>query len=133
MGFSYSKPRPIPWHLLKSNKNSKRIQTGDYTHGLGYTIFAADEAGILKGSVAGYGWRPKDGCNTIQIKDTKSVKIFGALRQTKFTCDLDTLGSDSFIDFLKKMSKFTAGSSLSRGAVNSAEGSCISALSACNT
>ena len=111
MGFSYSKPRPIPCQSasLEEQQKFKKDTNEEITrlHGLGYTIFAADEAGILKGSVAGYGWRPKDGCNTIQIKfDTKSVKIFGALTADKIYMQIyDTLGSDSFIDFLKKMFK----------------------------
>ena len=63
--------------------------------------------GILKGSAAGCVWRPKDGSNTIQIEfDTKSVKIFGALTADKIYMQIyDTPGSDSFIDFLKKMFK----------------------------
>ena len=100
MGFSYSKPRPIPCPAsLEEQQKFKKDTNEEITrlHGLGYTIFAADEAGILK-SVAGYGWRPKDGCNTIQIKfDTKSVKIFGALTADKIYMQIyDTLGSDSF-------------------------------------
>ena len=49
----------------------------------------------------------KNGCNTIQIKfDTKSVKTFGALTADKIYMQIyDTLGSDAFIDFLKKMFK----------------------------
>ena len=80
------------------------IQTITRLYRLGYAIVVADEAGILKGSAAGYGWRPKNGCNTIQIKfDTKSVKIFGALADKMQI--YDTLGSDAFIDFLKKLFK----------------------------
>ena len=111
MRFSYSKPRPIPCQSAsleeqqKFKKDTNKKITRLYRRG--YTIFAGDEAGVLKGSVAGYGWRPKDGCNTIQIKfDTKSVKIFGALTADKIYMQIyDTLGSDSFIDFLKKTFK----------------------------
>ena len=94
---------------MKSSKKFKNDTNKEITrlYRLGYAIVVADEAGILKGSAAGYGWRPKNGCNTIQIKfDTKSVKIFGALTADKIYMQIyDTLGSDAFIDFLKKIFK----------------------------
>ena len=88
MGFSYSKPRPIPYQSasLEEQQKFKNDTNEEITRlrKLRYTIIAGDEAGILKGSAAGYGWRPKNCCNTIQIKfDTKSVKIFGALTADK--------------------------------------------------
>ena len=111
MGFSYSKPRPIPYQSasLEEQQKFKNDTNEEITRlrKLRYTIIAGDEAGILKGSAAGYGWRPKGGCNTIQIKfDTKSVKIFGALTADKIYMQIyDTLGSDAFIDFLKEIFK----------------------------
>ena len=111
MGFSYSKPRPIPYQSasLEEQQKFKNDTNEEITRlrKLRYTIIAGDEAGILKGSAAGYGWRPKNGCNTIQIKfDTKPVKIFGALTADKIYMQIyDTLGSDAFIDFLKKIFK----------------------------
>ena len=61
--------------------------------------------GMLKGSAAGYGWRLRNGCNTISVGfETKSVRIFGALKADAiYIQSYDSLSSEAFIDFLKNI------------------------------
>ena len=63
MRFLYLKPRPIPCESasLEEQQKFKKDTNEEITrlYRLGYAIIAADEAGILKGSVAGYGRHPK--------------------------------------------------------------------------
>ena len=113
MGFSYSKPRPILCQSasLEEQQKFKKDTNEEITrlYMLRYAIIVVDEAGTLKGSAAGYGWRPKNDCNTIQIKfDTKSVKIFDALTADKIYMQIYNTGLRRIHRFSKKDAQFTA-------------------------
>ena len=109
LGYSYSKPRPIPYQSAtpEEQEKFKKEVKEEITRlaRLGYAIFAADETGITRGSAAGYGWRPTNGGSTVCVGfQTKSVKFFGALKDGKIHVRYsEKLNSETFTDFLKEL------------------------------
>ena len=61
LGLSYSKPRPVPHKTAPAGEQNmfkervKRTILGVSGHG--YAVLAVDEAGVMRGTSPGYGWR----------------------------------------------------------------------------
>ena len=61
LGLSYSKPRPVPRKTAPAEEQDmfkervKRTILGVSGHG--YAVLAVDEAGVMRGTSPGYGWR----------------------------------------------------------------------------
>ena len=111
LGFSYSKPRPIP---DKSASEAEQEEFKQETAGLleemgkqGHAVMVCDEAAVQIWQGAGYGWRPANGHDTIrQGFSKKSVRLFGSLGTDGYHIrTTDAINSETFIEFLQELLK----------------------------
>ena len=84
LGLSYSKPRPVPRKTAPAEEQDmfkervKRTILGVSGHG--YAVLAVDEAGVMRGTSPGYGWRQAKSRDEVRTGfSTKAVRLFGAL------------------------------------------------------
>ena len=111
LGFSYSKPRPIP---DKSTSKTEQEEFKRETAGLleemtrqGHVVQVCDEAAVQIWSGAGYGWRPAGRHDTVrQGFSKKSVRLFGSLGTDGYRIRItDAINSEVFIAFLQDLLK----------------------------
>ena len=73
--------------------------------GHGYAVLAVDEAGVMRGTSSGYGWRQaksRDGVRT--GFSTKAVRLFGALGRDRIRVKaVERTNSETFVEFLKEL------------------------------
>ena len=111
MGFSYSKPRPIPDKSASKEEQEKFKQE---TAGMireackqGYVVRVCDEAAVQIWSDAKYGWRRAGGRDTIRIGfSKKSAKLIGSLGYDGYRIRaIDAINSETFVEFLQDLLK----------------------------
>ena len=111
LGFSYSKPRPIP---DRSASEAEQEEFKQETAGLleemgkqGHAVMVCDEAAVQIWQGAGYGWRPANGHDAIrQGFSKKSVRLFGSLGTDGYHIrTTDAINPETFIEFLQELLK----------------------------
>ncbi len=109
LGFSYTKPRPVPRRSATAEEQKRfKEETTESILGMissGRTVLAGDEVAVQLGASAGYGWRPIGGGNTVDTAfSTKSSRMFGALSSERIHVkDVEYTNSETFKDFLTDM------------------------------
>ena len=111
MGFSYSKPRPIPDKSASEEEQEKfKQETADMIRAAGrqgYVVRVCDEAAVQIWSDAKYGWRRAGGRDTVRIGfSKKSAKLIGSLGSDGYRIRaIDAINSETFIEFLQDLLK----------------------------
>ncbi len=111
MGFSYSKPRPIPDKSASEEEQEKfKQETADMIRAAGrqgYVVRVCDEAAVQIWSDAKYGWRRAGGHDTVRIGfSKKSAKLIGSLGSDGYRIRaIDAINSETFIEFLQDLLK----------------------------
>ncbi len=109
MGFSYSKPRPIPDKSASEEEQEKfKQETADMIREAGrqgYVVRVCDEAAVQIWSDAKYGWRRTGGHDTVrQGFSKKSAKLIGSLGSDGYRIRaIDAINSETFIEFLQDL------------------------------
>ena len=110
MGFSYSKPRPIPDKSASEEEQEKFKQEtadikGDRQAGLRHARLR--RGGRPDWSDAKYGWRRTGGHDTVkQGFSKKSAKLIGSLGSDGYRIRaIDAINSETFIEFLQDLLK----------------------------
>ena len=110
LGLSYSKPRPVPHKTAPAGEQNmfkervKRTILGVSGHG--YAVLAVDEAGVMRGTSPGYGWRQAKSRDEVRTGfSTKAVRLFrGAWHGTGSTSrPWRRTNSKTFVGFLKEL------------------------------
>ena len=107
LGLSYSKPRPVPRKTAPAEEQDmfkervKRTILGVSGHG--YAVLAVDEAGVMRGTSPGYGWRQAKSRDEVRTGlSTKAVRLFGALGRDRIHVKaVERTNSETFVEFLK--------------------------------
>ena len=111
LGFSYSKPRPIPDRSASEAEQEEfKQETAELLEEMGkqgHAVMVCDEAAVQIWQGAGYGWRPANGHDTIrQGFSKKSVRLFGSLGADGYHIrTTDAINSETFIEFLQELLK----------------------------
>ena len=111
MGFSYSKPRPIPDKSASEEEQEKfKQETADMIREAGrqgYVVRVCDEAAVQIWSDAKYGWRRTGGHDTVRHGfSKKSAKLIGSLGSDGYRIRaIDAINSETFIEFLQDLLK----------------------------
>ena len=108
-GLSYSKPRPVPRKTVPAEEQGmfkervKRTILGVSGHG--HAVPAVDEAGIMRGTSPGYGWRQAKSRDEVRTGfSTKAVRPFGALGRDRIHVKaMERTNSETFVEFLKEL------------------------------
>ena len=84
LGLSYSKPRTVPRKTAPTEEQDmfkERVKrTILSVSGHGYAVLAVDEAGVMRGTSSGYGWRQVKSRDEVRTGfSTKAVRLFVAL------------------------------------------------------
>ena len=71
--------------------------------GHGYAVLAVDEAGVMRGTSPGYGWRQAKSRDEVRTGlSTKAVRLFGALGRDRIHVKaVERTNSETFVEFLK--------------------------------
>ena len=109
LGLSYSKPRPVPRKTAPAGEQNmfkervKRTILGVSGHG--YTVLAVDEAGIMRETPPGCGWRQAKNRDEVRTGfSTKAVRLFGALGKDRIHVKaVERTNSKTFVGFLKEL------------------------------
>ena len=109
LGLSYSKPRPVPHKTAPAGEQNmfkervKRTILGVSGHG--YAVLAVDEAGVMRGTSPGYGWRQAKSRDEVRTGfSTKAVRLFGALGKDRIHVKaVERTNSKTFVGFLKEL------------------------------
>ena len=109
LGLSYSKPRPVPRKTAPAEEQDmfkervKRTILGVSGHG--YAVLAVDEAGVMRGTSSGYGWRQAKSRDEVRTGfSTKAVRLFGALGRDRIHVKaVERTNSETFVEFLKEL------------------------------
>ncbi len=111
LGFSYSKPRPIPdKSASKAEQEEFKRETARLLEEMtrqGHVVQVCDEAAVQIWSGVGYGWRPAGRHDTVRHGfSKKSVRLFGSLGTDGYRIrTTDAINSETFIAFLQEMLK----------------------------
>ena len=81
----------------------KRTILGVFGHG--YAVLAVDEAGVMRGTSSGYGWRQVKSRDEVRTGfSTKAVRLFGALGRDRIHVKaVERTNSETFVEFLKEL------------------------------
>ena len=109
LGLSYSKPRPVPRKTAPAEEQDmfkervKRTILGVSGHG--YAVLAVNEAGVMRGTSPGCGWRQAKSRNEVRTGfSTKAVRLFGALGRDRIHVKaVERTNSETFVEFLKEL------------------------------
>ena len=73
--------------------------------GHGYAVLAVDEAGVMRGTSPGYGWRQAKSRDEVHTGfSTKAVRLFGALGRDRIHVKaVERTNSETFVEFLKEL------------------------------
>ena len=73
--------------------------------GHGYAVLAVDEAGVMRGTSPGYGWRQAKSRDEIRTGfSTKTVRLLGALGRDRIHVKaVERTNSEIFVEFLKEL------------------------------
>ena len=73
--------------------------------GHGYAVLAVDEAGVMRGTSPGYGWRQAKSRDEVRTGfSTKAVRLFGALGRDRIHVKaVERTNSETFVEFLKEL------------------------------
>ena len=109
LDLSYSKPRPVPRKTAPAEEQNmfkervKRTILGVSGHG--YAMLAVDEAGVMRGTSLGYGWRQAKSRDEVRTGfSTKAVRLFGALGRDRIHVKaVERTNSETLVEFLKEL------------------------------
>ena len=105
--FSYRKPRPVPYNSAPEAEQGefKRRTSAEVGRliGHGYAVFSEDEALRRLSAVAGYGWFPTNGNETVPMGfSTRCVRMFGILgKDGHHVRTAEATNSRTLVGFLK--------------------------------
>ena len=107
LGLSYSKPRPVPHKTAPAGEQNMFKERMKRTI-LGVSecaVLAVDEAGIIRGTSPGYGWRQAKSRDKVRTGfSTKAVRLFGALGRDRIHVKaVERTNSETFVEFLKEL------------------------------
>ena len=109
LGLSYSKPRPVPRKTAPAEEQDMFKERVKMTilgvSGHGYAVLAVDEAGVMRGTSPGYGWRQAKSRDEVRTGfSTKAVRLFGALGRDRIHVKaVERTNSETFVEFLKEL------------------------------
>ena len=109
LGLSHSKPRPVPRKTTPAEEQDmfkermKGMILGMSGHG--YAVLAVDEAGVMRGTSPGYGWRQAKSRDEVRTGFfTKAVRLFGALGRDRIRVKaVERTNSETSVKFLKEL------------------------------